>query len=750
GFPCKSRALALSAWFASRLRSPTCWNGSGVVYLYELAGPAHFPRTLRRLPPHLENDGVEIEAKYLLPDEETFQHLLETTNLAGFSLGAVCEAEILDRYFDTASGSVRAWGYACRVRRKGDSYVATLKGMGEESSAVHRRIEHEVMLHEPLPPQKWPPSAARDLALNLCAGEPLTSLFDIEQRRHDRLISAGSRAVAEMSLDRVTVSASAAAEAEYLELEIELLQTGTEDDLRSLTTELETVWELAPQSRSKYERALSLIEVGPPAGPRSSGDAEERLTSEERATVERLAMEREVIARRARLLLAWDDGRRRAELVEQSGLSPRRVRFWLRAFRQDRLGIFRDRDRQESGPEVSPRVAARPSPGAEATTNRSAERQVSKAVGEPPLVARPGYLGSADGTAPLGLRAVIEAGPGTEAPALTQRVELLDAPGLRPDDPMSEAGRKVLRYHFRHLLYHEPGTRLGEDIEALHDMRVATRRMRAAFRVFGDHYEHNSVAPLKKGLRRTGRALGAVRDLDIFQAKIETYQAGLPESRQGGMDDLLSALTVRRGDARQRMISYLDSNKHRRLVGRLDRFVETEGLYSLSSHPGGDDPRPYQVRDLAPVAVYERLAQVRAYDEWVTILNVPLTRLHALRIACKRLRYTLEYFREVLGPGTKSLIKELVVMQDHLGDLQDAVVASGILRDFLVWGTWGRDAKGKRSTGQESPVVAPDVAAYLAAKQSEIQHLLDGFPAVWYGLMRPEFSCLVAEAIVVL
>ena len=47
----------------------------------------------------------------------------------------------------------------------------------------------------------------------------------------------------------------------------------------------------------------------------------------------------------------------------------------------------------------------------------------------------------------------------------------------------------------------ELGTRLGEDIEALHDMRVATRRMRAAFRVFGEHFEPKAVAPYLKGLK---------------------------------------------------------------------------------------------------------------------------------------------------------------------------------------------------------------------------------------------------------
>ena len=64
------------------------------------------------------------------------------------------------------------------------------------------------------------------------------------------------------------------------------------------------------------------------------------------------------------------------------------------------------------------------------------------------------------------------------------------------------------------LNYREAGVRSGEEIEYVHDMRVATRRMRAAFQVFGDYLEMDKMRPFLKGMRRTGRALGAVRDLD--------------------------------------------------------------------------------------------------------------------------------------------------------------------------------------------------------------------------------------------
>ena len=68
-----------------------------------------------------------------------------------------------------------------------------------------------------------------------------------------------------------------------------------------------------------------------------------------------------------------------------------------------------------------------------------------------------------------------------------------DKVGIQPIDSMVEAGRKVFRYQFAAMLSNEDGTRTGEDIEHLHDMRVATRRMRAAFDVFGDYYERKTL-----------------------------------------------------------------------------------------------------------------------------------------------------------------------------------------------------------------------------------------------------------------
>ena len=323
------------------------------------------------------------------------------------------------------------------------------------------------------------------------------------------------------------------------------------------------------------------------------------------------------------------------------------------------------------------------------------------------------------------------------------------SPGLEPDDSMAEAARKTFWLHFQRMLYHEPGTRLGEDIEELHDMRVATRRMRAAYQVFGDYLDMDHMAPILKGLRRTGRALGAVRDLDVFWEKTQHYMDTLPPDQPNNLEPLRAVWEGEREVARERMLAYLDSKRYARFTEDFGEFLQIPGAGALPVLAQDGEPVPHRLRHVVPVAVYQRLAAVWAYDEWVTGPDdVPMERLHQLRITAKGLRYTLEYFQEVLGPEAKTVIDEVKALQDHLGDFQDAVVASNLLRDFLTWGTWGhKGVKEKRAFIPIEPVVAPGVAIYLAARQTELQHLLDTFPQVWARFHRPEFSQLVTSAL---
>jgi CHAD domain-containing protein len=339
----------------------------------------------------------------------------------------------------------------------------------------------------------------------------------------------------------------------------------------------------------------------------------------------------------------------------------------------------------------------------------------------------------------------------TAQPAVLEVTEPPSQPGLNPDDSMAEAARKTFLLHYQRMLYHEPGTRLGEDIEELHDMRVATRRMRAAFRVFEDYLDIGEMKPFIKGLRRTGRVLGAVRDMDVFWEKTQHYLDTLPEERQGSLDPLRAAWEAERERARKRMLAYLDSGRYYEFKKRFGAFLQIRGAGALPTLSDDGEPIPHLLRHVVPVAVYQRLAAVHAYDEWVTRPDVPLERLHQLRIAAKGLRYTIEYFREVLAPETKEFIDEVKRIQDHLGDLQDAVVASNLLRDFLTWGTWGhREAEREGISLPTEPIIAPGVAAYMTSRQTELQHLVETFPQAWTRIQNPEFNELAATTLAAL
>jgi len=181
---------------------------------------------------------LEVEAKFSIPDEQTYQRLLETTSLAGYTLEDPVLLRIHDRYADTAGGAILAGGYACRIRQQNDLTFATLKGLGAASGAIHRREELEIELPRPLPPQQWPPSAVRDLALRLSHGEPLMTILEADQTRHRRHLCDGDRVVAELNLDRLRLRQRAETSPLYLELEVELSHETSEEDLEQLAREL--------------------------------------------------------------------------------------------------------------------------------------------------------------------------------------------------------------------------------------------------------------------------------------------------------------------------------------------------------------------------------------------------------------------------------------------------------------------------------------------------------------------------------
>ncbi|MCX7838651.1 MAG: CHAD domain-containing protein [Anaerolineae bacterium] len=312
-------------------------------------------------------------------------------------------------------------------------------------------------------------------------------------------------------------------------------------------------------------------------------------------------------------------------------------------------------------------------------------------------------------------------------------------PKIRLDDTMAEAARKTLRLHWNRMLEHEAGARAGVDSEEVHDMRVATRRMRAALRVFDEFLDADAFKPFAKRLRRTARALGAVRDLDVFREKTQRYLATLPDERRVDLEPLWAVWQSEYQRARAELLAWLDSEAYTQFKTEFDEFLRTPGAGAAPTETEDGEPRAHRVRDVLPMILLRAWADVHAYAELVTQPNVSVERLHQLRIAAKGLRYTLEFFADVLGEEAQPLIGQIRQLQDHLGNLQDAVVACNHLRDFLTWGEWTHPTD-KSVRPPRALVVAPGVAAYLAARQNEIHTLIQTFPNVWSPIQDATFK----------
>ncbi len=303
--------------------------------------------------------------------------------------------------------------------------------------------------------------------------------------------------------------------------------------------------------------------------------------------------------------------------------------------------------------------------------------------------------------------------------------------GVRIDDPLAEAGRKVLGLHLARMLSVEDGARSGEDPEHVHKMRVATRRMRAAWRVFDGAYRTKPQKRYVRELREVATTLGWVRDMDVQLEDLARYAKSLEPEAAADLAPLADAWRTRRDSARDDLLTLLDSKAYRRFVDEYLAFVSTPGGDAVED----DATRPMRVRDTAAGRIWQAYEQVRAHEAGLPWADVPA--LHALRIDGKRLRYTLESFREVLpARQTEELLAVVTRMQDHLGLLNDADVAATATREWLMSAASGLAPAAREAAG-----------AYLVAREAEMPRLRRSFPVVWRRVAGPTFRRRLALAI---
>ena len=206
-------------------------------------------------------------------------------------------------------------------------------------------------------------------------------------------------------------------------------------------------------------------------------------------------------------------------------------------------------------------------------------------------------------------------------------------------------------------------------------MRVATRRMRAAMKIFEDSLPARTRA-FRDSLKWVAGALGEVRDIDVQLGHLESWVSDAAPDDREPLLALRAVLEEQRAKARKAMLRTLDSRRYARLVASFAGFLRNgPSRRALAAR------RP--IMEAAPDLVRKPYRKVRK-------LGDPLTEessgeeFHELRKKGKRLRYALEFLSGIYGEPIKEFIGPLKDLQDVLGDHQDAEVATSHLRELSV------------------------------------------------------------------
>jgi CHAD domain-containing protein len=285
-----------------------------------------------------------------------------------------------------------------------------------------------------------------------------------------------------------------------------------------------------------------------------------------------------------------------------------------------------------------------------------------------------------------------------------------------------EVAYAVLRKQFAVFVMSEPGTRLGEDIEALHDMRVATRRLRAAMSLFEPY-----LAPRLQAYREqfgwVADVLGEVRDLDVQLERMADWREGLAEEQAHALDSIDALLVERREAARKRLLAALNSRRYESLVSRFATVLKRGSPRSFA-------PAKPPALTVAPALVAKRYRQLRKAGDDIGPRS-PASDYHALRIRGKKLRYAVEFFGSLYGRPATEFAERLTALQDLLGLHQDAEVAETMLAEIA-------NGRGRRL----GPATLMAMGAIAERYRQHAQELRHEFPGTYEPLTRKAWRAL--------
>ena len=273
--------------------------------------------------------------------------------------------------------------------------------------------------------------------------------------------------------------------------------------------------------------------------------------------------------------------------------------------------------------------------------------------------------------------------------------ELAKSPGTAPPTNEWSKVRKLALRHLNRFVSLEAKVLKGDDPDAIHDMRVASRRLQQVLDLIFPKPLPREARRLRRKIRRCRRALGDLRNCDVLLQQVQGRLARKRCSDREAWAAVKQHLQERRSESFTRAIRKLSKVNmavfYTRTKGMLDRLKPTADQ-DHGSHPLVEPDRPALVP--FPARLTQVLADVwREFEKQVASSHRETTApsIHAARISAKRLRYLLEVVNQFGIPGSSGALTWLRKIQQHLGDWHDMEVLEEMIIEMIAKPKFLRD-----------------------------------------------------------
>jgi CHAD domain-containing protein len=247
---------------------------------------------------------------------------------------------------------------------------------------------------------------------------------------------------------------------------------------------------------------------------------------------------------------------------------------------------------------------------------------------------------------------------------------------LRPDLPVRETARRIIHRMLAIARENEAGIREDIDTEFLHDYRICMRKIRSVLSLLKGIYPEEKTNELNAWFARCCDATNRLRDLDVYLLAREHYTQMLPETLRPPLQEVFHDFERARRRALRKVVRDLSSTNYRAGMEKVERF------FSAPANLPESDVSRQPTGPLIAKRIYKHYKRVLKIERGLGS-DTPDEVLHQVRIQCKKLRYLMEFFSELLSEGqTDQIEKQLRRLQTCLGIFNDCSVQQRSLLQY--------------------------------------------------------------------